>query len=62
MVKGMEFDVVFFHNIDNTDLSEDLVKRYLYVGVSRASFYLGATFNNDCPELTKYFKMGETWK
>jgi len=60
-VKGMEFDVVFFHNIDDTDFSDDLVKRYLYVGVSRASFYLGATFNSDNPELSKYFTQNEDW-
>lgn len=51
----MEFDVVFFHNIDDANLSDDLVKRYLYVGGSRAAFYLGATFINDKPEISKYF-------
>lgn len=60
-VKGMEFDVVFFHNIDNTDFDDELVKRYLYVGVSRASFYLGATFKNANPELIKYFTQDEDW-
>lgn len=61
LVKGMEFDVVFFHNIDDTNFSNDLIKRYLYVGVSRASFFLGATFKNNCPELNKYFKFGQNW-
>lgn len=60
-VKGMEFDVVFFHNIDDTDFDDELVKRYLYVGVSRASFYLGATFKNANPELIKYFTQNEDW-
>lgn len=60
-VKGMEFDVVFFHNIDDTDFEDELVKRYLYVGVSRASFYLGATFKNSNPELIKYFTQDEDW-
>lgn len=60
-VKGMEFDVVFFHNIDNANLSDDLVKRYLYVGVSRAAFYLGATFVKDKPEISKYFVQNEKW-
>lgn len=61
-VKGMEFDVVFFHDIDETTLENDLVKRYLYVGVSRAAFFLGATFKSDCPELSKYFIFGKDWK
>lgn len=60
-VKGMEFDVVFFHNIDDTDFDDELVKRYLYVGVSRASFYLGVTFKNANPELIKYFTQNEDW-
>lgn len=60
-VKGMEFDVVFFHNIDDTDFDDELVKRYLYVGVSRASFYLGATFKNANSELIKYFTQNEDW-
>ena len=54
--------MVFFHNIDDASLDSDLVKRYLYVGVSRASFFLGATFKNETPELGKYFKFDKTWK
>lgn len=41
-VKGMEFEVVFFHNIDKV---KTMVDRYLYVGLSRATFYLGVTSN-----------------
>ena len=47
VVKGMEFDVVFFHNIDKSDADMDLVKRYIYVGVSRAAFFLGITMNEE---------------
>ena len=32
-VKGMEFEVVFFHNIDRVKASK-LISRYLYVGLS----------------------------
>lgn len=39
-VKGMEFEVVFFHNIHKL---ENLVERFLYVGLSRATFYMGVT-------------------
>ena len=61
VVKGMEFDVVFFHNIDNAIVDEDLIKRYIYVGVSRAAFFLGVTLCSENKELTKYFKSGINW-
>lgn len=61
VVKGMEFDVVFFHNIDNSSENTDLIKRYIYVGVSRAAFFLGATLSNDDKSITKYFVTGKTW-
>lgn len=62
VVKGMEFDVVFFHNIDNSNDTTDLIKRYIYVGVSRAAFFLGVTLSQDNPELTQYFEVGKDWK
>lgn len=61
VVKGMEFDVVFFHNIDNSVENTDLIKRYIYVGVSRAAFFLGTTLSKDVPNITKYFEKGKTW-
>ena len=61
VVKGMEFDVVFFHNIDSTHEKTDLLKRYIYVGVSRAAFFLGITLSEEDKELCKYFKLGEKW-
>lgn len=42
MVKGMEFEVVFFHNIQNISNTK-LIDKYLYIGLSRASFYMGVT-------------------
>ena len=62
VVKGMEFDVVFFHNIDNSSENPDLIKRYIYVGVSRAAFFLGATLNSKNKEITKYFETEKNWK
>jgi len=61
VVKGMEFDVVFFHNIDKTNEKTDLLKRYIYVGVSRAAFFLGITLSEEDEELCKYFTMGQQW-
>ena len=57
----MEFDVVFFHNIDNAKVDDDLIKRYIYVGVSRAAFFLGITLSADKKDITKYFKEGLSW-
>ncbi len=62
VVKGMEFDVVFFHNIDRNNSEQELIKRYIYVGVSRAAFFLGVTLENEEPGISKYFAMNETWK
>lgn len=61
VVKGMEFDVVFFHNIDSSDLDADLLKRYIYVGVSRAAFFLGITLNNESEEFCKYLERNKQW-
>ena len=61
VVKGMEFDVVFFHNIDKSDADMDLVKRYIYVGVSRAAFFLGITMNEEIREISRYFEKKKDW-
>lgn len=64
-VKGMEFDAVFFHNIDDTPYSGDLIKRFIYVGVSRAAFFLGITMskkNKGNEGLLKYFDTKANWK
>ena len=61
VVKGMEFDVVFFHNIDKSDADMDLLKRYIYVGVSRAAFFLGITMNEENREISRYFEKNKDW-
>ena len=60
-VKGMEFDVVFFHNIDNASVDTELLKRFIYVGVSRAAFFLGITMNEQNPEISRYFVQNKDW-
>lgn len=61
-VKGMEFEAVFFHNIDAL---KDMANNYLYVGLSRATFYMGVTSNclnsEDLIELKSHFTQGD-WK
>lgn len=61
MVKGMEFDVVFFHNIDKSDVNEDLLKRYIYVGVSRAAFFLGITMYKENRNISRFFEKNKDW-
>lgn len=61
VVKGMEFDVVFFHNIDNSSVNIESLKRYIYVGVSRAAFFLGITLSEQKHEICKYFEKNKDW-
>ena len=69
-IKGLEFEAVFFHNLDelqNQNLSSDLLLKYLYVGLSRATFYLGLTvraeLNSDLNFILENFdRTGKTWK
>lgn len=61
VVKGMEFDVVFFHNIDKSDANKDLLRRYIYVGVSRAAFFLGITMNEEDRDICRYFEKKKDW-
>ena len=64
MVKGMEFEVVFFHDIQNIT-NTLLIDKYLYIGLSRASFYMGVTSNkqvdSDTESVKKLFTLGENW-
>lgn len=66
-VKGMEFEVAFFHNIDTAldGASTELMRRFLYVGISRATNHLAATFSRkDGNEgILKYFdEKAKNWK
>lgn len=66
-VKGMEFEVAFFYDIDEAlaGQSIDMMRRYLYVGISRASSHLAATFTKreGNEEIIKYFDSSkDNWK
>lgn len=62
-VKGMEFEVAFFYNIDKI---QELVERYLYVGLSRATFYLGVVTNENSDtqldSIKKLFVQNGDWR
>lgn len=63
-VKGMEFEAVFFYDIDDIE-STSLINKYLYVGLSRASMYLAVTSNGRSKKISKmlkkYFNADSTW-
>lgn len=66
-VKGMEFEVAFFYNLDEAlhGRTTGLMKKYLYVGLSRATTHLAATFCNpdDARDVLKYFETHDNnWK
>lgn len=52
-IKGLEFEAVFFHNINQLfkKTGTDLVLKSLYVGLSRATFYLGITASKENEKL-----------
>ncbi len=50
-IKGLEFEAVFFINIDKLAVSHPtLFDKYLYVGATRAATYLGMTVESELPE------------
>ncbi len=65
-VKGMEFEAAFFYDIDDAISSHDdqLMRRYLYVGISRATSHLAATMRTDSVNaIEKYFETeNATWR
>lgn len=66
-VKGMEFEVAFFYDIDEAlaGQSKEMMRRYLYVGISRAVSHLAATFTQreGNEDIIKYFDQTKSnWK
>lgn len=66
-VKGMEFEVAFFYDLDEALKGDDkqLMQRHLYVGISRAASHLAAIFKTEegNEELFNYFSNDVTsWK
>jgi superfamily I DNA/RNA helicase len=64
-VKGMEFEVVFFYNIDEVTKAK-LIDQYLYVGLSRATFYMAVASNEiedeQLLELSERFNKRTKWR
>lgn len=64
-VKGMEFEAVFFYDIDQAikNHTAKIMRRYLYVGVSRATSHLAATMTTaqGNESIVKYFIQNSSW-
>lgn len=64
-VKGMEFEVVFFYNIDEVSKNM-LIDQYIYVGLSRATFYMAVASNvikdPQLVELSERFNKNGKWR
>jgi len=53
-IKGLEFEAVFFPNIDLIEnQSDELIQRYLYVGISRSAYFLNISYRNTIPEVIR---------
>lgn len=66
-IKGMEFEAVFYLDIDQIGESHsELLDKYLYVGLSRANFYLAITIEGEFPKSISYlenkFYKNQNWK
>lgn len=52
LIKGMEFESVFFIDVDDYDEQEiKILDKLIYVGLSRATYYLAITLKKDFPAL-----------
>jgi hypothetical protein len=50
LIKGMEFEAVFFLDVDDYSTTEKaILQRLIYVGVSRATYYLAITLRTGWP-------------
>lgn len=66
-IKGLEFEAVFFYDLDQLVILDDnLLLKYLYVGLSRATFYLGVTLskrlNAKLHFIEESFAQNENWR
>ena len=66
-IKGLEFQAVFFHNIQDAlaQSNQEMVLKNIYVGLSRAAFYLGITASekpNDLIYLDELFSEKVDWR
>lgn len=59
-IKGLEFEAVFFVDIDRLiDSDAQLIQKYIYVGLSRAAYYLFVTYENQLPDGLEFLRINE---
>lgn len=57
LIKGMEFESVFFIDIDDyEDNNIKILDKLIYVGISRATYYLAITLKNGFPKILEPIK------
>ncbi len=69
-IKGLEFEAVIFHNLDDiiedNNKYRDSILKKVYVGLSRATFYVAATiskeWHDDLNFLTEGFSNEDNWQ
>lgn len=65
-IKGLEFEAVFYVGLDRmAEVHKELIDKYVYVGLSRARSFLGATFERQFPTRLKcieqHFEQNGSW-
>jgi DNA helicase IV len=51
LIKGMEFETVFFMDVDEySKENNNILDKLIYVGISRATYYLAVMCRNEIPE------------
>jgi hypothetical protein len=66
-IKGLEFEAVFFLDVDTVSMAdEQMIDKYIYVGISRANQFLAITAEQELPaclvETRDLFVMDSNWR
>ena len=65
-IKGLEFEGVFYIDIDRSyEEHPELIDKYLYVGLTRATTFLGLTYSDKLPDKFKFLDedlVSSDWK
>ena len=57
-IKGLEFEVAFYVGLDQmADIHDELIDKYIYVGLSRSRSFLGVTSNRSPKQLPKTLQL-----
>lgn len=69
VIKGLEFESVFFcdiHSLIESNMNSDEILKTIYVGISRATLFMGLTSNSQLPKqyqfMEKHFSKTNEWQ